>query len=203
MLNFTWCVYHHDLKISVSYFKRERGGCWSLFLSQYWGAQPFPSPGDLPNAGIEPRSPTLQADSLPAEPPGKPQNKCLLFYLILCVCLYTSIYFFGKVSYENINNEKSHSRPCLPHSSCYPHGLLIVTIFISFSYILSMFPYKYIYRFLSFFSFPFLFFYWRIIALQNFVVFCQTSTWISHKYTYTPSLLNLPPISPLSVNTDL
>ena len=33
---------------------------------------PFPSPGDLPNLGIEPRSPTLQADSLPSEPPGKP-----------------------------------------------------------------------------------------------------------------------------------
>ena len=34
-----------------------------------------------------------------------------------------------------------------------------------------------------------LFFYWRITALQNFVVFCQTSTWISHRYTYIPSLL--------------
>ena len=29
---------------------------------------PFPSPGDLPNPGIEPSSPTLQADSLPSEP---------------------------------------------------------------------------------------------------------------------------------------
>ena len=35
---------------------------------------------------------------------------------------------------------------------------------------------------------------WRIIALQNFVVFCQTSTWINHRYTYIPSLLKLPPI---------
>ena len=34
----------------------------------------FPSPGDLPNPGIKPRSPALQADSLPAEPPGKPRN---------------------------------------------------------------------------------------------------------------------------------
>ena len=33
-----------------------------------------PSPGDLPNPGIKPRSPELQADSLPAEPPGKPKN---------------------------------------------------------------------------------------------------------------------------------
>ena len=36
----------------------------------YWSGQPFPSPGDLPNPGIETRSPTLQADSLPAEPKG-------------------------------------------------------------------------------------------------------------------------------------
>ena len=38
---------------------------------EYWSGLPFPSPGDLPNAGIEPRSPTLQADSLPSEPPRK------------------------------------------------------------------------------------------------------------------------------------
>ena len=38
------------------------------------GSQPFPSPGDLPNPWIKPRSPTLQADSLPAEPQGKPKN---------------------------------------------------------------------------------------------------------------------------------
>ena len=34
----------------------------------------FPSPGDLPNPGTEPRSPALQADSFPAEPQGKPEN---------------------------------------------------------------------------------------------------------------------------------
>ena len=34
----------------------------------------FPSPGDLPNSGIKPRSPALQKDPLPAEPPGKPKN---------------------------------------------------------------------------------------------------------------------------------
>ena len=41
---------------------------------EYWSGQPFPFPGDLLNPGIEPRSPALQADSLPAEPPGKPKN---------------------------------------------------------------------------------------------------------------------------------
>ena len=38
-----------------------------------WNGSPFPSPGDLPNPGIEPGSPTLQADALLSEPPGKPQ----------------------------------------------------------------------------------------------------------------------------------
>ena len=37
---------------------------------EYWSGQPFPSPGDLPNPGIKPRSPMLQVDSLPAELPG-------------------------------------------------------------------------------------------------------------------------------------
>ena len=36
-----------------------------------WSGLPFPSPGDLPDPGIEPRSPSLQADTLPSEPPGK------------------------------------------------------------------------------------------------------------------------------------
>ena len=41
---------------------------------EYWSGLPFPSPGDLPDPGIEPRSPTLQADTLTSEPPGKPLN---------------------------------------------------------------------------------------------------------------------------------
>ena len=38
---------------------------------EYWSSLPFPSPGDLPDPGIKPGSPDLQADSLPSEPPGK------------------------------------------------------------------------------------------------------------------------------------
>ena len=38
---------------------------------EYWSGLPFPSPGDLPDPGIEPGSPTLQAESLLSEPPGK------------------------------------------------------------------------------------------------------------------------------------
>ena len=45
---------------------------WNTWETQeYWSEQPIPSPVDLPNPGIEPGSPALQADSLPAEPPGK------------------------------------------------------------------------------------------------------------------------------------
>ena len=41
---------------------------------EHWSGFPIPSPGDLPNPGIKPRSPTLQADSLPPESPGKSKN---------------------------------------------------------------------------------------------------------------------------------
>ena len=41
---------------------------------EYWSGLSFPSPGDLPNPGTEPRSSTLQADSLPNEPLGEPKN---------------------------------------------------------------------------------------------------------------------------------
>ena len=41
---------------------------------EYWSGWPFPSPGDLPNPRIKPRSLPLLADSLPAEPQGKPKN---------------------------------------------------------------------------------------------------------------------------------
>ena len=39
---------------------------------EYWSGLPFPSAGDLPDPGIEPRSPALEADALTSEPPGKP-----------------------------------------------------------------------------------------------------------------------------------
>ena len=47
---------------------------WGFSRQGYWNGPPCPPPGILPNPGIEPRSPTLWADSLPAEPPGKPMN---------------------------------------------------------------------------------------------------------------------------------
>ena len=44
-----------------------------------WSGLPFPSPGDLPNPGVEPRSPALQADALPSEPPGKPHINIYIY----------------------------------------------------------------------------------------------------------------------------
>ena len=55
-----WTVVHQAL-LSMEFSRQE-----------YWSGLPFPSPGDLPNPGIEPGSPALQADSLPSEPQGKP-----------------------------------------------------------------------------------------------------------------------------------
>ena len=45
---------------------------------EYWSQLPFPFLEELPNPGIKPGSPALQADSLPSEPPGKPNDPCLL-----------------------------------------------------------------------------------------------------------------------------
>ena len=42
---------------------------------EYWSGLPFPSPGSLPDPGIEPGSSTSQEDTLPSEPPGKPLSK--------------------------------------------------------------------------------------------------------------------------------
>ena len=46
---------------------------WGFSMQEYWSGLPCPPPGEFPNPGIEPRSFTLWADSLPSEPPGKPR----------------------------------------------------------------------------------------------------------------------------------
>ena len=50
---------------------------WFMGFSRQesWSELPLPSPGDLPDPGIKPGSPALQADSLSSEPPGKPKTK--------------------------------------------------------------------------------------------------------------------------------
>ena len=58
----------------VSYSLQPQGlySSWNSLGQNIGVGKPFPSPGDLPNPGIEPRSPVLQVDSLPAEPQGEP-----------------------------------------------------------------------------------------------------------------------------------
>ena len=51
---------------------------------EYWSGVPLPSPGDLPDSGIEPRSPTMQADTLPFVPPGMPVGSSLRYKCWLC-----------------------------------------------------------------------------------------------------------------------
>ena len=63
---------------------------------EYWSGLPFPSPGDLPDSEIEPESPTLQADSLPSELPGKPDSSIqkpltLLITLAISITLERSV----------------------------------------------------------------------------------------------------------------
>ena len=66
---------------------------------EYWSEQPFPSPGDLPNSGIEPQSPAMQVDSLLSETQGKPlkqdiysENKYLKIF-INGLCAYMLSHF--------------------------------------------------------------------------------------------------------------
>ena len=61
---------------------------------EYWSGLPFPYPGDLPDPGIEPRSPSLQADVLHSEPPGK------LLAWLGAFCLFISI--FGNHPKDNL-----------------------------------------------------------------------------------------------------
>ena len=51
-----------------------------FFRQEYWSGWPYSSPGDLPNSGIKPGSPALQADSLPSEPPEKTPGKAIQGY---------------------------------------------------------------------------------------------------------------------------
>ena len=61
---------------------------------EYWSGLPFPSPGDLPNPGIEPGSPTLEADALTSEPPGGSKHIKMYFYIFRIYATYCYSYGF-------------------------------------------------------------------------------------------------------------
>ena len=70
-----------------------------FYRQEYWSGLPFPSPGNLPNPGIEPGSPTWQADALLSEPQGKPtiHHKCCV---CVCVCVYLFCLWVHKICGE-------------------------------------------------------------------------------------------------------
>ena len=88
---------------------------------EHWSGQPFPSPGHLPNPGMEHRSPASQADSLPAEPWGKPKitgvgRLCLLLgtFLNWTRVSYIAGGFFTRWAYqEKVKVKLAHSCPTL------------------------------------------------------------------------------------------
>ena len=57
---------------------------------KHWSGLPFPSPGDLPDPGIKPGSPALQADSLVSEPPGKPYFSLTSIQTVYEICEFLS-----------------------------------------------------------------------------------------------------------------
>ena len=72
-----------------------------------WSGLPFPSPGNLPDPGIEPGSPSLQVDALPSEPLGKPQVVVKYFEQIL----QTSDYIVLKRRYRSLERSWQESGP--------------------------------------------------------------------------------------------
>ena len=154
---------------------------------------PCPPPGALPNPGIEPRTPALQVDSLLSEPPGKPKNTKVgslsLFQGSSLLKNWTGVFciaggfftnwavrealekmipknLFAGQQWRNRHREQTYG-----HGERGGEGKLYGKSNLE-TYITIC----------------------EIDSQWEFVVFCQTSTWISHRYTCIPSLLNLPPI---------
>ena len=80
----------------LQYFPRVLEEYYSTF-QEYWSGLPFPSSGNLPDPGIEPGSPALQADTSPSEPPRKPST-FLLLQIIPQIWIYKSLSVSGFIS---------------------------------------------------------------------------------------------------------
>ena len=86
---------------------------------EYWSGWPFPSPGNLPSPRVEPRSPALQVDSLPAEPPGKPKNPGVGSLSLLQWIFPTQELNQGLLHCRQILYQQSYQgSPILVHSTC-------------------------------------------------------------------------------------
>ena len=74
------CVRLFEIRWTVAY---QAPPSMEFSRQEYQSGLPFPSPGDLPDPGIEPRSPELQADALSSEPPGKPTFVYIRTYIYI------------------------------------------------------------------------------------------------------------------------
>ena len=90
----------HQASLSVEFPRQE-----------YWSGLPFPPPGNLPDPGIEPWSPELQADSLPSKPPGN-SNKINSILLLVNIIIYEIIIIIA------LPGKEGHSSLLLPKTLC-------------------------------------------------------------------------------------
>ena len=86
----SWTVVH-QVPLSMKFSRQEN-----------WSWLPCPSPGDLPDPGIEPRSPALQAEALTSEPPGKPLHWHSDIYIWRGIGLYDAGKCRGKNAYFEV-----------------------------------------------------------------------------------------------------
>ena len=109
-------IIHHTMISSLLYIDHEKLlSCVQLFATpwtvtyqaplsmgfyrqEYWSGLPFPSPGDLPNPGIEPWSPALQADTLPSEPSYHSSKASIL---------WCSAFFIVQLSHQYMTTGKT------------------------------------------------------------------------------------------------
>ena len=95
---------------------------WGFSRPEYCSGLSCPPPGDLPNQGIKPRSPALQADSLPSEPPGKPKNTWVGTLALLQGIFVTQESNWGLLHCRRILYQLSYQRS--PINRLYPNTWL-------------------------------------------------------------------------------
>ena len=93
----------------------------SMIYSGFVDLQPFPSPGDPPNPEIKPGSPALQTDSLPSEPPGKPQVIFTLLKLTAQIVVFPPPNCFRPVTWVGGNEPAQVSSKA---SACGMEGVV-------------------------------------------------------------------------------
>ena len=96
---------------------------------EYWSGLPFPSPGDLSNLGFELWSPALQADSLPAEPAGKPILNLVSVKSSVCVYVFISSYV------QTLQHVALFCMTSLLNKWCHTRHVLLQLIFPTLQYV--------------------------------------------------------------------